>query len=199
VLAAFLALLVYGLAARAPNSTIDDALAGGEAVVAPGFTMDVLDPGRVPEPLASKVEQATEDGLLGLEELRGTPLVLNVWASWCVPCREEAPVLEAAWRRAAPEGVLFLGLDLQDNPDDARAFLRQYDITYPNLRERGKATFRRYDATGVPETFFVSASGRVVFHVVGVVTAAGLRRGVAAARADRVVAAARGGAQGSAR
>jgi cytochrome c biogenesis protein CcmG/thiol:disulfide interchange protein DsbE len=178
----FIALLAYGLIARAPDTTIDDRLADAETAPAPGFTLDVLSGGDPPPPLASVVERATSDGRLSLDELRGTPVVLNFWASWCDPCRVEAPVLERGWRESGRRGVLFLGLDMQDVTDDAREFLTAFRISYPNVREADKDTARRYGATGLPETYFISARGRVVAHVIGAITPAQLREGVAAAR-----------------
>jgi cytochrome c biogenesis protein CcmG, thiol:disulfide interchange protein DsbE len=199
LLAAFLGLLVYGLVARAPDRTIDDALLRAETVVAPGFELAVLHQGRAPGALGATLKRVSADRRIGLAELRGTPVVLNFWASWCDPCRAEAPVLEAGWRTARGQGVLFLGLDMQDNPDDAREFLREFDITYPNIREGGKQTYRKYGLTGLPETFFISDRGQIVSHVIGVITPDQLRRGVAAAAAGRPQATAQGGDQREAR
>jgi cytochrome c biogenesis protein CcmG/thiol:disulfide interchange protein DsbE len=193
VVGGFIALLAYGVAKQAPDTTIDDGLARAQAVPAPVFEHDVLAAGRVPAPLRRMVRRAAADGRIGLRELRGTPVVLNLWASWCDPCRVEAPVLEQGWRSAGQPGVLFLGLDMQDVPEDARAFLEEFDVTYPNVREGGKETSRRYGATGLPETFFISARGDVVAHVIGALNAQQLRDGVTAAETGRAAPAALGG------
>jgi cytochrome c biogenesis protein CcmG, thiol:disulfide interchange protein DsbE len=193
--AAFVGLLTYGLTAQSPDRTIDDALARAEAIDAPAFELEVLERGRVPSPLAPLVDRAAGDGRIALGELRGTPVVLNLWASWCDPCRVEAPVLERGWRDAGRQGVLFLGLDMQDAPDDAREFLREFSVSYPNVREAGRETARAYGATGLPETYFISAEGRIVGHVIGALSTAQLRDGVAAARSGRPTAAREGGAR----
>jgi cytochrome c biogenesis protein CcmG/thiol:disulfide interchange protein DsbE len=193
--AGFVGLLVYGVSAQAPDRTIDDALVRAEAIDAPGFDLDVLQRGRVPGVLAPAFDRAAADGRLALSELRRTPVVLNFWASWCDPCRVEAPILERGWRQAGRQGVLFLGLDMQDATEDAREFLREFSISYPNVREAGRETSREYGATGLPETFFISGHGRVVAHVIGALTTEQLRDGVAAARSARPLQPRRGGAQ----
>ena len=80
-------------------------------------------------------------------------------------------MLERGWREAGPNGVQFVGLDMQDVRGDARAFLRAFRITYLNIREGDNATARRYGVTGLPETFFISSRGKIVSHVVGAITA----------------------------
>jgi cytochrome c biogenesis protein CcmG, thiol:disulfide interchange protein DsbE len=91
-----------------------------------------------------------------------------------------APVLERAWRRWDPRGVLFLGLDIQDVPGDPRGFLREFGISYPSVREPGNGIARAYGSTGLPETYFVSGQGRIVGHVLGAISSEQLRRGALA-------------------
>ena len=193
--AAFVALLVFGLIARAPDSTIDDRLAKAEPAPAPGFELAVLADGQPGEKLMPTWRNAAADGKVNLNELRGTPVVLNFWASWCDPCREEAPVLRRGAARWRDRGVLFLGLDMQDVTDDARAFLREFDLDFPQIRDPTNATARRWGVTGIPETFFISSGGEIVGHVRGTVTAEQLDAGAAAARAGRPAAIGEGGDQ----
>lgn len=194
VVVLFVGLLVYGLLSKATNRRIDEALGKGETAPAPSFQLPVLEPGRLPPPLAARLKGPLATDSLSLAELRGTPFVLNFWASWCIPCREEAPILESGWRRFGPRGVLFLGLNMQDLTSDARAFLEKFEVTYPTIRDQGNDVAHRYGVTGVPETYFVDARGGVVGHVIGVVSPEQLNQGAAAALAGHVVGASDGGA-----
>jgi len=190
---AFVGLLAYGLLSQADDTTIDDSLSRAQAVPAPAFELRVLQTGDAASATARALTPALADGRLALRELRGTPVVLNFWASWCLPCREEAPTLQAAWVAQRSRGVALLGLNMQDITDDARAFLREFGATYPNVRDGSNGVARRYGVTGLPETFFISARGDVVGHVIGVVSPVQLRDGIAAAVAGRPAGVAEGG------
>lgn len=190
---ALVGLLAYGVLAKSPSKRIDEQLAQSQAAPAPGYRLRVIRPGTLGPRLQPGVAPALADGWVSPDELRGTPYVLNIWASWCVPCREEAPLLVREWRRARPQGVLFVGLDMQDVQEDARAFMDEFGVDYLNIRDPTNATMRRYGATGIPESYFISARGRVVAHVIGVVTEAQLRDGIAAARSGRPQTARQGG------
>ena len=96
-------------------------------------------------------------------------------------------MLERACEEAGPQGVLVLGLDQQDAREAAREFLAEYRISYPNVRESGREVASDYGATGLPETFFISADGRIVGHVIGAADDDQLSRGIAAARTGRPV------------
>ena len=192
---AFIALLLWGLTTTAPGTSIDESLAGGEAAPAPAFRLEVLRRGNLGPRLSEQAAPALGDGEVSVRELRGTPFVLNFWASWCVPCREEAPLLQRRWEQARKEGVLFVGLNMQDVREDARAFLDEFGLDFLNIRDEDNSVAREYEMTGIPETFFVSARGQIVGHVVGVVSRRQLDDGIAAARRGRPRPAAAGGDQ----
>lgn len=192
---AFVALLGYGIVAQAPDSTIDDALAAKRAPPAPGFRLPVLTTGTQGDRLRDRWQRAARDGDIDLQELRGAPVVLNVWASWCIPCREEAPTLQRGWEAARRQGVLFVGLNQQDARTDALTFIREFGLDYPNVKDPSKATSRRWGVTGIPETFFITARGDIVSHVIGTVSGEQLREGVDAARQAQALGAQDGGDQ----
>jgi cytochrome c biogenesis protein CcmG/thiol:disulfide interchange protein DsbE len=92
---------------------------------------------------------------------RGRWVLVNLWASWCPPCRREAPVLENFSRHYHERGLTVLGIDVQDNGDDALAFVRSYELTYPQLRSVGDERSAAFGAGGVPENFLVDPRGRL--------------------------------------
>ena len=96
--------------------------------------------------------------------------MLNFWASWCVPCQLEAPLLEATWRSVQNQGVVFLGIDYQDDHTQGLNFLRTYSITYLNVADSSGATAINYGLSGVPETFFLNRQGVIVSKVIGELT-----------------------------
>lgn len=194
----FVGLIAYGLAARAPNLKIDATLAQGRPAAAPPFDLAVLQRGDL-GPLAERLRGPLADGRLSLAELRGSPVVVNFWASWCDPCRREAPLLEDSWRAARTDGVVFVGLNMQDARSDARRFLREFDVSYPNVREPDDATARTWGLTGLPETYFLASDGRVVSHVIGLIREPQMQAGLRAATAGRPVAPGRAGDRRSVR
>jgi cytochrome c biogenesis protein CcmG, thiol:disulfide interchange protein DsbE len=94
-----------------------------------------------------------------LSELRGQVVVINFWASWCQPCREEADYLEQTWRKYADQGVFFIGVDYADTRKNALAYLAEFDITYFNGPDMGTRITNQYKIRGVPETFFIDRNG----------------------------------------
>ena len=96
-----------------------------------------------------------------LTDLRGSPVVLNFWASWCVECDKEMALLEQAWHDYRDQGVMFIGVDYLDIDSEGLAYLDRYGITYPNAPDIGSRTFQDYQCTGVPETFFIGSDGTI--------------------------------------
>jgi len=123
-------------------------------------------------------------GKLSLASLRGRPVVLNFWASWCVPCKGEAKMLEQAAQQYRDRGVVFLGVDYHDVTSDARTFISHHGVTYTTVQDGSGMVGDRYGLTGVPETFFIDRRGRLVgVHIVGTITnqVAAFHRGIEAA------------------
>jgi cytochrome c biogenesis protein CcmG, thiol:disulfide interchange protein DsbE len=100
-------------------------------------------------------------GTGSIADHRGRWVLVNLWASWCGPCRQEAPALERFHRRYRDRDVTVLGIDVQDNSDDALDFLREHPTTYPQLRSVGDERSEAFGSTGVPENFLVDPQGRV--------------------------------------
>jgi cytochrome c biogenesis protein CcmG/thiol:disulfide interchange protein DsbE len=137
----FLGLLIWGVGKRAAGTTGDAPI---QARPAPAFSLPLFD-----------------GSPFNLAETRGKPVLINFWASWCIPCEDEAPALERASRQYAGR-VHFLGVDVQDTDANARAFLRKYGVTYPNGRDASGEIAVEYGMSGVPETYFVDRDGRIV-------------------------------------
>lgn len=134
--ALFLALLAVGLAAGD----------GGLSALrpAPAFDLPLLTGGRITN-----------------AELAGRVAVINVWASWCPPCREEAPALRRAYEAADPDRVVFLGVARNDTADAARGFIKDFDVRYANAIEDGSFG-RAFGVRGIPMTFVLDADGLIV-------------------------------------
>jgi cytochrome c biogenesis protein CcmG/thiol:disulfide interchange protein DsbE len=144
-----LASLVYGLMARGPGPLMEGP--------APDFTLNLFDGGQ-----------------LSLSELRGQVVVVNFWASWCPPCRTEAPTYQDVWESHRERGVTFVGVNYQDTEPPALAFIEEFGITYPNgPEERGRIS-GAYGVQGVPETFIISQEGEIAEVFIGSPTEAQL-------------------------
>lgn len=156
-----LGLLIWKVAQQIGSDNVAAEVRKGEMPAAPDFTLPRLD----------------GDGKLSLAGYDGKPRVVNFWASWCLPCRDEAPLLQDAARRY--EGrLVVVGIDYQDFTGDARRFVRTFGLTYPMGRDANGSLLGRWGVSGAPESFFIDRTGRVVAHVPGAVTKETLAEGI---------------------
>ena len=145
--AALIALLVYGVTQSGSDTSLDSAVKDGKRPPAPDRVLPALD----------------GDGNASLKSLRGKVVVLNFWASWCDPCRTEAPRLERVQKRLAKAGAgTVLGVTYQDVPSDSKAFIAEHNLTYPNARDIGTKLAKQYGTRALPETFVLDRRGRIV-------------------------------------
>jgi cytochrome c biogenesis protein CcmG, thiol:disulfide interchange protein DsbE len=145
--AGLLALLVWKLAHQQHAPAV--------GAVAPAFTLHRLD----------------EPSTVSLASLRGRPVVLNFWASWCATCKGEAPVLERDWMRYRSRGLVVLGVDYKDFAPDARRFVAAHGLTFPILQDGSGRVTGTYGVSQAPETYVVNRRGRIVAHLRGPITA----------------------------
>ncbi len=143
--AALVGLLAYGVVSKTADTTIDEAVASGDRPAAP----------------VKALPRLGSAGGGSLADYRGKVVVLNVWASWCDPCREEVPLLQRTHARIQARGGLVLGVDTQDVAEDALAFLRARKATFPSLRDRDRSYGHSLGVTGYPETFLIDRRGRI--------------------------------------
>ena len=124
---------------------------------------------RIGKPAPQFAMKLLGGGEFQLSDHEGRPLVINFWASWCPPCRQESPAFERQWRRYRDTGIQFVGVDIQDDISDAEAYVREFGLTFPNgLDPDGKITID-YGVIGLPVTFFVGSSGMVEGRWVGAI------------------------------
>jgi cytochrome c biogenesis protein CcmG/thiol:disulfide interchange protein DsbE len=142
---ALLLVIGYQSVRKQQPESITVGLARGQRPPAPAFDLPRFD-----------------GGTLALSSLRGQYVLVNFWASWCIPCRDEAPLLERAWREYRNRGLTVVGVNIQDLEPEARKFIAQFKVSYPNVRDRDGRVSRAYGITGVPESFFIDREGRVV-------------------------------------
>lgn len=139
---------------RDANSLPSQLTAGKKS--AAEFSMPTLEPYR-----STLGETLTLSKLVG-----GKPIVLNFWASWCPPCRREAPLFERYWRQYR-DRILFVGANFQDNEAGALAFIREFDLTFPSGADPQGRVGVEYGVYGMPETFFITKAGKVLVRHVG--------------------------------
>lgn len=144
---ALLALLTYGVSNQGDNTSIDAKVAKGAFPAAPSS--------RVALPVLGSKRTET------LADFRGKVVVLNVFASWCQPCRAEAPILANEQKQIAGKNATILGVTYLDNSSDSEQFVKQEHVTYPVLRDVSGSFVRSFGATGVPETFVIDRNGDI--------------------------------------
>jgi len=130
-----------------------------------GGVSGALDSGRRPSAPLVALEQLNGPAKgrpLGLGDLRGKAVIVNFWASWCVPCKDEAPFLQQTYERYRDRGLVVLGINSQDLRDDARGFVDRFDLTYPVVFDGRRQALKAWGIRGFPETFFVDRRGKLV-------------------------------------
>jgi cytochrome c biogenesis protein CcmG/thiol:disulfide interchange protein DsbE len=142
---ALIALLVYGVSSQGPSRSLDAQLAEGKKPPAPHLALTALDTG-APRSLA---------------DFRGKVVLLNVWASWCTPCRDESPLLERWQQKIKSMGGTVLGIDTLDVKSDALNFIKRYRLTYPQLNDRDGTSIKKLGTAQYPESFVVDRQGRI--------------------------------------
>jgi peroxiredoxin len=125
-----------------------------------------------PAPRFSLPRLEDDDVEAGLHSYPQTVRVVNFWATWCDPCREEMPLLQAAWEKYRGRGVVVLGVDTRDFISDARGFVERYGLTYPNVYDGSGKLVEPWGVTGFPETFVIDRDGVIVDHIVGAIDGA---------------------------
>ncbi|MEX2290524.1 MAG: redoxin domain-containing protein [Mycobacteriales bacterium] len=135
----------------------------------------VLLDGPAPALQGMTLEGATFD----LDDWRGQVVLVNVWASWCVPCRQEQPLLVASYRELAPRGLQIVGINVRDKPQEARAFLQEFgQAPWPSVQDPDGRQAVDWGTFALPETYLVDGSGTVVAKAVGELDAAWIQQNV---------------------
>lgn len=172
ILAGFIGLLAYGLLTAGGSGTLARDIADRKRPRTPTIDLALLYPPR--RDWQPRDRHILADLRVQTRELAGVPTLINIWASWCVPCREEAQVLEDA--AASHPNVRFVGINVRDANREAIAFLRRYQTTYLNLDDPTDQAWRAFQLTGVPESFLIDAAGRIVYHENGPFTNRSINR-----------------------
>jgi cytochrome c biogenesis protein CcmG/thiol:disulfide interchange protein DsbE len=159
---ALVALLVYGVTSSGPSRTLDSQIARGEKPAAPSLALTSLHDGKK----------------ASLADYKGKVVLINVWASWCGPCRTESPLLQRWHERMQPLGGTVLGLDTLDIKSDALSFINRYKLTYPQLNDREGTSIKKLGTAQYPESFVVDKSGRITALQRGPVDDAWMRKHV---------------------
>jgi len=139
-------LLAYGLTSTGADTTLDAATASGE---------------RVAPPTQGSLPVLGGEGTGSLADYKGKVVLVNVWASWCEPCRDELPLIEKAHEMLAQRGGTVLGIDVKENSGAALEAIEEFGLSFPNLRDRDGGYVREWGQTGYPESYVIDRKGRV--------------------------------------
>ena len=142
----YIATLVIMLFAISCSQNTDESASGADSSKAENFTLDSL----------------TENKQVSLDDFRGKGVVLNFWATWCSPCREEMPLFEETWKEFKDQEVIFIGVNVMDDNENAQDFMDQIGISYPNLYDPEGNVSRKYNVVALPATFFIDKEGNIV-------------------------------------
>ena len=114
-----------------------------------------------------EMESFNSAASISLADFEGQGVVLNFWASWCHPCREEMPALESAWQKYKDQGIVLVGVNSSDNEEQTLAFLEEYGVSYPNGSDLNSEVSQLYQIQGLPTTWFIAGDGSVAKIVFG--------------------------------
>jgi thiol-disulfide isomerase/thioredoxin len=134
---------IPGLPADAPT----------QGAIAPDFTLETVD-----------------GATISLSDYRGQPVVVNFWATWCVPCREEMPLLQEAYETHAEDGLVIVGVNVRESPEAVKKFLQEVGADFPVMIDEDGTVVDRYIVTSLPLTFFIDRDGNLRTLVVGGMT-----------------------------
>jgi cytochrome c biogenesis protein CcmG, thiol:disulfide interchange protein DsbE len=165
--ACLIGLLIYGVTAQSASRTLDERLAKGETPPAPNA--------------ARALPVLNGHGLSSLAALKGKVVVLNFWASWCVPCQVEAPLLQHNQATLQKHDATVLGVSYLDASPDSLSFIRRYHLTYPDLRDNTGDFAHSYGTDKLPESFIINRNGQIVALERGEIEQKFLNRAVALA------------------
>ena len=146
------------------------------ALLVYGIVATPSEPPQVGSPVPDFEFTALDGSSMNLGAHNGEIVVVNFFASWCDPCRQEAADLEQAWLAYQDQGVQFYGIAYKDADSKAQAFLDEFGVSYPSTVDTSNRTARDYGVTGVPETFVIDREGLLVHHFLGPITQAQLSR-----------------------
>jgi cytochrome c biogenesis protein CcmG, thiol:disulfide interchange protein DsbE len=163
-------LLIYGVSTQSASRTLDEAVARDQRPRAPEDTRSL--------------PRLAGGGEASLASFSGKVVVLNFWASWCEPCQVEAPLLERAQSRLQRHNATVLGVTYLDASPDSDSFVRQYRLTYPNLRDNDGAFARAYGTDQLPESFVIDRHGHIVAISRGEIDQSFLNRAIALAESS---------------